>query len=650
MAVMRFTEFLNHSENGFLLPADTLARNVDNEPVEVLAECFVRLYLSNGKVVREIIQEQLGPEVIQEFMVKMKPTCYYKAEELQKDLWNDADALDGNLSSQCQAAVRQRFMRLFSADGLIPVYATGTDEGYLIPFTLREEADASRRTAHDLAGEEIPEWSGLLKELAIPCSLELHYWLSDALPVNGRSAMLPMLMAWWRKKGELPAFSPFRVVATGEIDANGGLAPVGTVAKVKAAKECLFEPLFFHPECPKERQPRGTYVLKLGAKVEVIKEEICKELEAWKADKAFSVDYALNRLTGLAQEVRFLSCDDWNKLAARLENVHCCIDKIAHPEEYLQYLVLLGEAYCHGGNTARAAEFNRFAQKFAAERPEFRKILYRLQIEEIVITVDTEEFEKIPSDAAELEKVLLKEGDVDLLMRFYGSMGQVHAYATLSGMAGFSQEESRRCFECAVKYAYQVENADEKSQDLNYLYLWDVLFGVYGSLEAEEDFGLAKAQLERMEASAHRRSGQHLMRFRAMAAYRHFLKTEKVEIPSENELQELLFDNDSFWCGAMALKCLAALYAAKGDLAQARKFFEKALERLQKEKEIPGVLAIQRLSILLEAFRSLKEDSWRQQALELLEGHPELANYPSAVRFRAFAEGKAEYPALRFWY
>ena len=55
-----------------------------------------------------------------------------------------------------------------------------------------------------------------------------------------------------------------------------------------------------------------------------------------------------------------------------------------------------------------------------------------------------------------------------------------------------------------------------------------------------------------------------------------------------------------------------------------------------------------RLTIFTEAWRSLGDETYKKQALELAG---ELADkYPSALLWQDFLEGRGEFPGLKYWY
>lgn len=127
----------------------------------------------------------------------------------------------------------------------------------------------------------------------------------------------------------------------------------------------------------------------------------------------------------------------------RLETNAAAINEFRDPELYLLCLMLKSSIFCHMGDTQNALEWNHKAKEFA-DGNHFEKQLLRLEVEELIDFQDLEDFDSIHYLLREqnLADDIEQFGDVDLRMRFYGSMGQIHAYGFLSGIEDFSKDKS----------------------------------------------------------------------------------------------------------------------------------------------------------------------------------------------------------------
>ena len=150
------------------------------------------------------------------------------------------------LAGSCgERSLCDRLRPVLQADGFIPLRLDGIEgrPACLLPFSF--EPGGPRReagTVLDWRGNEHKPWSDLLRE-RLPGLFVRHgkkYCIRLAfvqegrfarIPVDGKSLLLPVRMAWARFRGNLPKYNVFRLFSTGEIEPNGELRRVETAAK-----------------------------------------------------------------------------------------------------------------------------------------------------------------------------------------------------------------------------------------------------------------------------------------------------------------------------------------------------------------------------------------------------------------------------------
>ena len=324
------------------------------------------------------------------------------------------------------------------------------------------------------------------------------------------------------------------------------------------------------------------------------------------------------RLEQLEYETRHTNQNRWEIMLARLQTNMDAIQlsQDRSPESYLLCLMLKSAMYCHMGNTATTLKFNREAKEMA-KNLHLEKQLRRLEIEELVDLQDVEDFDSIRLLAGTLETELERLNDDDLLMRYFGTMGQAHCYGFLSGISGFEQDTSKKYFMQALHHAQNLESEQDIAQDLNYNYLWYVLF----------DPASAEAALQ--------------------ALYRQLLtsgETGPVDYPAEDLPEEA-----AFWLQALVKKYLAALAAASGEKEISDQYFMKASVLLEQGVE-DSIIAFIRMTTLAEAYRSLRSENWREAALASFS-HLSGKYLTALSPWQDYLLNKtASYPGLNYWY
>ncbi len=205
---------------------------------QCVAELFVREFLKKGNAKAEISAILPDDEIAQfwgkigEDFLGIHETKTFPLEAL----WDSAN----EFSRICEITVREKLRELCEiVDGFIPVYLG--KQSYFIPFHFEKlRNSAEKGTIVDLAGNPIPLWQApyarLFSEKKYQCIV--HCDQSGLLQGNrqknvftGNSLMLPLYLAFLRRKKKLE-YNPLRLlIVTGEIDENGRLKSVETAEK-----------------------------------------------------------------------------------------------------------------------------------------------------------------------------------------------------------------------------------------------------------------------------------------------------------------------------------------------------------------------------------------------------------------------------------
>ena len=274
--------------------------------------------------------------------------------------------------------------------------------------------------------------------------------------------------------------------------------------------------------------------------------------------------------------------------------------------------------------------------------------LRRLEIEGLIDLQDVEDFDSIRLLAGTLKTELERLNDDDLLMRYFGTMGQAHCYGFLSGISGFEQDTAKKYFTQALRHAQNLESEQDIAQDLNYNYLWYVLFDP-ASAEAALAYARAYDHIERNlqpYPQSQKKNRYFLQRFKLQALYRQLLtsgKTDPVDYPAEDLPEEA-----AFWLQALVKKYLAALAAASGEKEISEQYFVKASVLLEQGVE-DSIIAFIRMTTLAEAYRSLRSENWREAALASFS-HLSDKYLTASTPWQNYLLNKTAYPGLNYWY
>ena len=570
-------------------------------------------------------------------------------------------------------AIRNTFMPFLTADGIIPVVSG--DDSWLLPFRFIPRFGVPR--VEDAAEAELKDWSEHLARLKdITDDVHVGFVSGEKLKVDGDSLMLPLQMAWWRETGnDMPRYRPLRFIATGSLR-GGVLEDVSADEKSAHVRLCVEDGFLI--------RPGGG-----GKKGEIAVKSDLAQVKAlvrkWAEEKTeCDANYAVRRIGEFDRLVRQTNSTDWSSVNRRLDHISARLHQCVDPDAWLDFLMLRSAARCHAGRTAEAFDLNREAREFAKSNPQFEARLLRLEIENLVILQDFEDFERLKVESEDIGRRIDKyaqshpddELGIDFKMRFFGTMGQVYAYSGLGNGDAELKKKAKDSFEkaksCAESLRAMCERGSEGycrrlgdvAQDANYLYLWSALYDD----PSAETFGAAARQFaDALNDNAYGENGKNSSRrnkyFRqriaALGAYRQLLDGKGASsIPDVHET----VDHAYFWVAGTTAKYLGALYAAKGDVDAARKLFQRADDSMSdgRKDEDGHVLKIIHMTVLAEAYRSLRSlggecaeaaETMRIRALAMFND-PESGMWKKeAWRHWLETQGPDDgFPGLSFWY
>lgn len=646
-----------------------------------LAELFVRFLLNpdtRNEQMRKaagLLAAWMGAERLGRFIVACQA-----AEEGRGALLDEAyEALLSGPSVQFGerdvSVLWMAVLPYLQADGVIPVYRQDVSTGYLLPFRfIPRRGDVARVWDGGTVPVPLEEWSrylGALPEIAQDVQVELPL-LAD-VAFTGDSLMLPLQMAWWRHARELPGYRPQRFLATGAFR-SGRLGGVATEEKARKVADDVLGGFLIRPGVSGGRGmlPEGLSPAEVLERIRPWAEEAC----------VAEVDYASRRLAAYDQLVRQTNVTDWASLNRRLDNAIGGVRRTVYPDAWLGLQMLRSAARCHAGRTEEAAELNREARVFAAQKRKaaYVPLILRMEIEDLVILQDLEDFAAIfatvPDLEGRLEAFAAEKGDVDLVqdlrMRFYGTMGQILAYAALAGHAAGDAGLARTYFDRAYAAAELLKDRardvqesctriGDMAQDANYRLLWRALFA-----PTEIDPSLAEAEevCNALRDSAFGKDGMRAalkndgfrMRAYVFGCYRALLAGHRVDvIPDYGELARRGY----FWIAATTGKYLGALLAAHGDSVLAREFLALAEGKMAEGRleEDGAVLRVIHMTVCAEAYRSLRRfpemrdfaEEMRGKAVAFFRGTTAITGKNEWLDWLRNPDA-SEFPGLRYWY
>ena len=608
----------------------------ESSRIACTAELFVRWFLSRDHDLATEI-DQLLPDGERENFQRLLNENFLKnpsREALMQELWRSANPF----SQKCLPAIRQRLLTLCcETDGFIPVYMD--DQAYFIPFHLSDGAAEIR----DTSGRIIENWHESYLKLAADngqYTCIVHCCQQTLPSLTGSSLMLPLQLALWRKQGKI-RYNHLRLLATGSLE-NNRLKAVETAEKSAGIANCFPNSYFIFPE---STGYCADMPWEVPLAVGMTKTELLAKLPEIIESKGLFVptlNDALRRLPELI-ELRDAIHNKWEIFYRQIDLYSRNFNR-SEPEYFMLFMMLKSSILCHLGKTDDALKINRKAQKFAVDY-NLEKSLRRMEIEELVELQDKELFFEISRLAEPLREKIETLADPDLLMRYYGTMGQAHCYGVLSAIDGFDREYALTCFDKAVTFAGKIGSAGDIAQDLNYRYLWYAIFEPETE-DAAEAFEEAKNHIDcnlQDNGNIQRKNRYFLYRYKAFALYRYLLAHKKNI--TENFEDFLLPDDAFFWIKATVNKYIGALYAASGNLEKAEELFDCAIGNLSRSDP---VIKFIRMTALAEAYRSTGKDKYLHPAVQTAEELQPL--YPSTEKWLNFLNGKEDFPGLNYWY
>lgn len=674
-------------ENAALFPDEVLREVIAGEPAPstmesrrvAMAELSIRAFLSKSKYEKtgdlERLCEWFGRDALEDFFCRCEKCCLcLRPQALADQAFDSLSDSKCRLSEDDASAVRRAFRPWLEADGVIPVF--NNSGAYILPFSFIKKEGAALR-AVDRSGAEMSEWTKYLQtmmdvhiDMDVQVSVHTNEYVKDA----GNSMMLPVAMAWLRRQERLPRYNPLRFIATGSLQ-GGVLGEVSVEEKAAKIDRDVQDGVLVRPGSGREE-----FTVPSGLRMDRVSEFLMAMSEAHYDS---SPGYASQRIESLDRTVRSAHVGEWEPLIRRLDRLWGVLDPCVDVEDHLRGLMLRSAARCHAGDTAMAAALNAEATEITRSRPEFLPQQLRLEVEELVLLQDEEDFKKIFSLAPDLgnriDDFATTENNsnraVDLQMRYYGTMGQFEAYAAMAGFNGMTSGPSKRRFENAFEKAAELArrsrdrigwdtDSDQAvynlGQDANYLLLWEALFGSFDGLVAAS--ATAKRYAEQSRASGRldyaEKNDAFRLRYEALGLYMSVLRGV-VPQALEDEIDiERLTAARGDWIPATTGKYLGAAMSARGDAEKAKSLFEKAIEKLS-GKDFP-LFKCFRMTILAEAYRSLRKfpyeasyaESMRVKALDAFVSDSGSADWKKEA-WRTWLEAKGrdvDFPGLKYWY
>ena len=642
-------------ENLVLLTGDELIRTYRQSGCDrqsagaCLGELVIRWLVGDSdrgeaKAIERFLREVSPDESIPDGLLTLRLDP--SPDKIPSRIWNDKGDVD---QSVVEPMVRERLASLFSSvDGYVPVYSLEDRSAAFVPFHL-ELAAREGIAAIDASGRVIEAWNAAAGQVLGPkWCMKVHYrQRQDAPALVGRSFMLPLQVALWKHEGKLPAFSPWALLFTGVIEVDRGVLPVQTDEKQRGV-EARFQhdvKLVAPSDVDFAEETSGIDAIPAGLVGENLLKAVRARIEAL-SQSWMSRSYILHRLPDFDFEIRHETLHGWDCQIACADEMMKVLGRISAPKQYLRLLMLKSAAYCHSGRTSQALLTNRQAREFA----EANGLVYeslRLAIEELVEFQDSQRFDEILQLANVLDERIssakvTESENLDLRMRFNGTMGQVQMERGLLGLDSEAIRKAKQLLREAVFCANELESLEpgkysgEVLQDVNYLFLWYVLFDPE-SPDLQECKEEMLTNCRRLESESERiKNSAYESRQLMLMAYLRWKRTGEVSegwerIPAPARGSES-------WLAASFWKMKGALLASAGQSAYALAAFDSGNAALPvrdwwKDQEdllsSGGVFAQIRLELLVQAFCSLSAlgrneaaEDYRNQARSLIDELP----------------------------
>ena len=578
-------------------------------------------------------------------------------------------------------------------DGILPVVVK--DVGIAIPFTLEYadgEIDPLERVV-DLDNTSFPEWSRAVSDLVkskdapdsrmflhnyVRIRLLFHSNIIDIRLFNGNSLQFPVLLAFWRKENLLPTYSPFSIIATGEIN-DKRIRRVEALQKFNSLKKQFNLLTFFCPSSSgiKINDDPLLTIIDANTSIEDIISICQNRIENLVKDRSsrniiLNSDYIKNRIDAITIYTKKDLESRWDQLISALLFIEKRFRRLSNMDEetYLNCLASLSFAYCHCGKTAEAIQYNRKGRKYA-KKCNLINTLNGLLIHQLVLFQDMDDL----SSVSELSKEIysqISQVDIDqktqddLLMRYHGTMAQVHIYGTLADIDGFCEKEALKNVDLAIDYAQKSGRIVDIIRDFNYRHLYYAFFKP-GSEDERGEYMFARNYLQEnsdlFEDKEYNGNLQFQFRQRCLAAYFQILRENQCNDANIIKERYPSINNPIYWLKALSFKYLGAVNAFCNNGEEAQKYYDEAVELL--EKDPSPLFKYICMTIASDAYRSFSvlgdaqtAERYRQKALEMFSANGDFISFRSSTQWLNFLNASWEefhasgedFPGLHYYY
>lgn len=622
---------------------DFLTLSVQNA---VLAETLFRYWLYKtrcGEALLGQLKKYVNPKDIDVFWEETKPVRFNCQMGLSQE---DKKILP--FQKELREQVNKRLDSFITCDGIIPVVVDHSEAAIPIPFKLKHHNFNS--TEHllvsDIKKHKVINWTEALKDLSdfgisgweISLNIDNH---DNDLNLTGYSLELPVLMAIERKEGRA-SFPPLDVLLTGSFSSGGKITTVSGIKNKTKLASLLNVKVFFTPPQTEKVDFYPCYPIPANFSLPEVKEHIKEELIKQGLDN-LTWREAEKRLHDLEHEVHYGTLSLTNSALPRLDKYETVFKEESKIEELLKAKALRAVIYCHTGRTKEAQVLNQECLKKAHEAGKIKEY-GRFLIQQLVNFTDLGEFDKLvkmgPGILPMLQQANLSEKKkTDLFMRYYGTMGQVYAYASLINKNSEKKKTALEFFYTAVDYAEKHAEENELSHDLNYVHLWHALFDFNSNAE-QKAYDKALTQAKRSPEKS--RYLGYLYRQKAFGAYRDFLINRSIYV---EELSLPAPHHAGGWTLAVSLKYTGTLKAAQGNINEAHADFQNACQNLDNQENV--LLFLLGMTCAVQAWNSLKNTEFADFAEECYQKALAFFSDPKILETYIFARDWKEYLVKR---
>lgn len=543
---------------------------------------------------------------------------------------------------------------LLSADGFIPVCSN--EKSLIIPFKIELGETFG---VIDKAGNEIPDWSNAVKLLCKILNTQFGVKIFSKFNVmpEGRSLMLPIAMAYFRKNGELPLYYIRCLFFTGEISENGSLVSVQVSAKKEYLKKvcphaCLVAPKSTVGEI--ETNDDYLQLLNPGISIYEVKDFVKNLIELkFPGLIRFEEDDFCNNKESIERYVNKKCSKSWNNVIKILSKYEDSLDEDENPIQFVLLHIIKSDAYCHIGQTEKSEECLKYVRKIIADKGLSidENTLLQARFRSIINSLDKESFEYVENEFKDIDSQQIN--DESMLMRYEGCKYRFYMYkALLEGNEDY-KTKSLDAAKKAIKYAGDVGDVAEIIQDYNYRHMWYAVFEP-GTEKERKAYEKCINKCNELDEDLKTKNLSFLSMQRWFSIYRQILMNNQCEHIQETSID----DTCELWLKALICKYKGAWFARQKQFDKALQMFDVALKSLEKkDREILGYI---KMTIYAEAYRSMISLGDEVKAMEFLEkakllvekNKEEFETYPSFKFWKAYLENPTttEFPGLKYWY